>query len=115
MKNPWIRHLPIGEDPEWLAADLIRIPLSQIEDYHLLNIERMLLGRGRANGRARQHLFSNWYDVIRNEVERRGLELLRDDHPQAKMRQERGQGRKESGKEVGLGRGADSLISACQR
>lgn len=88
--NPWRDLQPVGDDPVWLTANLRRVPLSKMDDEHLQKLERMLLGRGSADPRYRQVLFERWYDVVRNEVDRRRLMLL-EDHPRAIIRQERDQ------------------------
>jgi len=76
----WLFHKVEGEDPEWLCGDgETYIPLSRIKDVHLQRIERWLLGRGATSPEVRKALFDNgWYQVVRDELERRGLLLLRD-------------------------------------
>lgn len=87
-RNPWLTHVPEGPDPQWLTSQCELIPLSQILDSHLLNIERLLLGRGRVDPSSRQNLFTRWYHIIRDEIERRGLEPIPEDHTFAIIRQE---------------------------
>lgn len=76
-------------EPVWKTYEGEGIPLSQIEDSYLLNIERMLLGRGAEDWADREVLFANWYDIIRDEIERRGIKPLAT-HPKALERQEVG-------------------------
>ncbi len=80
-------HKPVGADPVWITGQGERLPLSTVDNQHLQNIERFLLGRGARDASARQILFGNWYDTIRTELELRGLTVL-GDHPVAHRRQE---------------------------
>lgn len=81
---------PQGDDPEWLCGDgATSIPLSEIEDSHLLNIERFLIGRGRMDAEVRKDLFTWWYQTIRDEIDRRGLDgQLLGTHMVAILREE---------------------------
>ena len=81
-------HLPPeGDDPIWITGNGDRIPLSSVDNQHLQNIERFLLGRGACDTGLREILFKNWYETIRTELELRGLPVL-GDHPRAHERQE---------------------------
>ncbi len=79
--------IPAGSDPVWITGDGSRIPLSSVDNQHLQNIERFLLGRGACDTGLREILFKNWYETIRTELELRGLPVL-GDHPRAHERQE---------------------------
>lgn len=68
----------VGE-PVWITAANQEIPISKLEDGHLLNIERMLRGESnkfpmleRSWDRAKQ-----WLPLIRAEMERRKLTAKR--------------------------------------
>ena len=63
------------------------IPIVKMEDDHLLNTERMLLGRGAMDWSDREHLFTIHYQAIREEIDRRNLTPL-EDHEDAIERQE---------------------------
>lgn len=87
--DPWTDNVPDSIDPIWIDGQRNKIPLSKIEDSHLLSIERMLLGRGAKDPSIRHPLHDNWYGVIRNEIDSRGLGLsMLPDHPLAMLRQE---------------------------
>ncbi len=66
--------------PMWTTHDGRRIYLSEMEDTHLLNIERMLIGRGAEDWGDRDRLHGKWYQVIRREIDARDLKMLAD-HP----------------------------------
>lgn len=74
-------------EPVWETHEGEGIPLSEMENGHLLNIERMLLGRGATDWADREILFEEWYGIIRDEIDRRGLTPLAT-HPTALGRQE---------------------------
>ena len=78
-EGDWPCEPPEGDDPVWMMGDGELIFLSDIEDNHLLNIERFLIGDGTNYPVFRAQLHEWWYDTIRNEIERRGL-LLKSDH-----------------------------------
>lgn len=66
-------------EPVWIDRTRQVYKLSEILDSHLQNIERWLLGRGAEDIAARKKLYdAGWYDIIRDEMERRGLEPLED-------------------------------------
>ncbi len=88
-RNPWEMLIPEGTDPLWLTADMRLVPVSQMDNEHLQNLERMLLGRGGVDPSFRQIGFVRWYDIIRDELDRRGVMPIDWDHPRAKARQER--------------------------
>ncbi len=96
--GPWATHAPVGNDPMWMTGNFSGrqlIPVSQLDDDHLLNIERMLVGRGRVDPSDREELFTKWYDVIRNEIDRRKLEIHPEDHqvaPKRAPQEHRGEG-----------------------
>ena len=87
--NPWEKLRPEGVDPLWLTAQMELIHISQMDNEHLQNLERMLLGRGRVDPSFRDRLFEFWYLCIRDEMDRRGLEPLHEDHRLAIIRQEK--------------------------
>lgn len=73
--NPWTDNVPEGDDPVWIDGNHGETPVSQLEDSHLLNIERFLLGRGQSDPSVRTDLFDNgWYPIIRDEISRRKLD-----------------------------------------
>jgi len=77
-----IMHTKDGE-PVWIDRDRRVYRLSEIPDKHLKNIERWLLGRGAEDIPARKRAYdAGWYGIVRDELERRGLEVL-DDHKDA--------------------------------
>ena len=69
------------KEPAWQDAYGRRTPISNLTDDHLISIERMLIGRGGPDPASREEMFVNWYDVIRNEIDKRGLEMIQEDHP----------------------------------
>ncbi len=87
--NPWETLRPKGVDPIWLTSQMIPVRLSQMDNEHLQNLERMLLGRGRVDPPFRQVAFQRWYDIIRDEMDKRGMKPLQQDHQFAIMRQEK--------------------------
>lgn len=68
----------------WRTHDGSYLTLDMIEDSHLLNLERWLLGRGDLPiGPKMNPDSSHWqetYQNIRAEIDRRGLALLGDDN-----------------------------------
>ena len=55
------------------------IIIDPLPDSHLLNIERWLLGRGSEDVSARKRAYnSGYYNIVRDEIDRRNLELLPD-------------------------------------
>jgi len=79
---------PEGDDPLWLCGDhKTSIAVSEIQDSHLLNIERFLLGRAKVDADVREQLFEWWHQTIIAEIERRGLCPYNRPHPQAVARQ----------------------------
>ncbi len=68
-------------EPTWRDANLRRTPISNLTDDRLISIEHMLIGRGGPDPASREEMFVNWYDVIRNEIDKRGLEMIQEDHP----------------------------------
>lgn len=57
--------------------------IDRLEDDHLLNIERFLLGRGDLkiydSHRRDEERWRRTYNTIRDEIDRRGLELKKED------------------------------------
>lgn len=68
-------------EPLWLCDDGVIIPLSQINNKHLQHIERWLRKGGATL--PPQLLIDTWKDIIRAELDKRGLALL-PDHPKRK-------------------------------
>ncbi len=81
---------PAGPVPMWLCGDgKTRVRLSEMDEGHLINVERFLLGRGATDAELRRKLFEWWYSTIRDEIDRRGLtDRLWETHPAALDRQE---------------------------
>lgn len=81
--NQPIMRVKGSDEPVWIDRNGTVFKLTEILDSHLRNIERWLLGRGAEDIPARKRLYDRgWYDIIRDELERRGLESL-DDHKDA--------------------------------
>ncbi len=77
VANPWTDNVPEGEDPVWIDGNHGEWPVSKLEDSHLLNIERFLLGRGQSDPSVRTDLFeAGWYPIIRDEISRRKLDMF---------------------------------------
>ena len=74
-----------SKEPLWKTAQLDNIPIGEIGDDHLLEIERMLIGRGGQDPKSREEMFINWYDIMRDEIEKRGLKMIQEDHPRLEM------------------------------
>ena len=65
-----------GTEPVWRTLDGQEIPLSQIDDRHLQNIERFLRGKGTLKVNARSPSIPHWQSVVLSEMVRRGLDAL---------------------------------------
>lgn len=65
-----------GTEPVWHTLDGKKIPLSQIEDGHLQNIERFLRGKGKLRVNTESPRIPHWQSVILGEMVRRGLDAL---------------------------------------
>jgi hypothetical protein len=57
----------------WTSRDGTRTPLRDLDDGHLLNIERMLRGKGLTRVDAGSAAARQWRPIIYEEVVRRGL------------------------------------------
>jgi len=74
-------------NPLWKCGDGRLIRLRDIKNDHLQEIERFLIGRGKfSSASMRPQLFNDWYDIIVREMNRRNLNVLIEDHPEAVIR-----------------------------
>ena len=65
-----------GVEPVWRTMYGKLIPLSQIEDRHLRNIERFLRGEGNIPVNLASPRVIHWRSVILSEMLRRGLDAV---------------------------------------
>ena len=77
VRNAWSDNVPEGDDPVWIDGNYAEWPVSKLEDSHLLNIERFLLGKGQSDPSVRTDLcWNGWYPIIRREISRRQLDYF---------------------------------------